>query len=267
MYSYGNPVSQRAGTERAFHSAVIFRPSEDHKNRSGAAVVVFHGGGWAVGSKEWAYGTAKHFADMGIVGIAVSYRLSDQKTASPVDAMADARAAIRWTRNSAEMLSVSPERIIAYGWSAGAHLAAATAIFDEMAPQSELSCIPNALILKSPALDLVNDEWFCTLLGDSLSASDYSPVEHIRAGLPPTLILHGATDTVTPLDGITKFHDEMVTAGNRCELIVYEDVGHLFTPKGEPDNGYPNPDPETQAAAWGEVDDFLESLGYMEKQR
>lgn len=266
-YCYGKPRNKGPEAGFTFLKAVVFRPSVGHQSPSGSAVVVFHGGGWSIGSEEWAYGVARRFAEKGIVGIAVSYRLSDRKSATPVDAMADARAAIRWARMNANQLDISPDRIAVYGWSAGAHLAVSAAIFSNLPPCEEISCVPNALILKSPALDLVNDEWFCTLLGDSLAAADYSPVEHVRSGLPPTLILEGETDTVTPIDGVRRFHDRMLAEKNQCEMVVYEGVGHLFTPSGEPDDGYPNPDPEVQAAAWREVDEFLGSLGFMVLQR
>lgn len=262
VHTYRELLDSELGAVESLN-AVVFRPGDGPLDSSEVAVVVFHGGGWSMGSGEWAYGTALHFAELGLVGIAINYRLSDQLLTSPVDAMADARAAIRWTRENAEMLRVSPDKIVAYGWSAGAHLAMSAAIFSEMEPRSDTSSVPNALVLKSPALDLVNDKWFCTLLGDSLGAADYSPVEHVRAGLPPTLILQGDTDTVTPVAGVKKFRDRMIAAGNRCELVVYEKVGHLFTPAGEPDDRYPNPDPKTQAAAWREVENFLESLGYL----
>lgn len=266
-YCYGKPAT--AGTETGFTSlkAVVFRPAADHQVPSGSAVVVFHGGGWTVGSEEWAYGAARRFAARGMVGIAVSYRLADRKSTTPVDAMADARAAIRWARMNAGLLGVSPDRIAAYGWSAGAHLAASAAVFPDLAPGEGVSCVPDALILQSPALDLVHDEWFHTLLGDTLAAADYSPADHVRDGLPPTLVLAGETDTVTPVDGARRFRDRMVAKNNRCELVVYEGVGHLFTPSDEPDDGYPNPDPEVQAAAWREVDGFLASLGFLGSPR
>jgi acetyl esterase/lipase len=82
--------------------------------------------------------------------------------------------------------------------------------------------------------------------------------------MPPTLILEGKTDTVTPLKGVRKFHDLMVAQKNRCDLVVFDGVGHLFTPSNEPDDRMPNPDPQVTAEAWREVDKFLISLGLLD---
>ncbi len=55
----------------------------------------------------------------------------------------------------------------------------------------------------------------------------------------------------------------MQTHGNRCELHIYDGVGHLFTPSYMPDNGWPRPDQEIQQQAFDQVDDFLKNLGFM----
>ncbi len=92
--------------------------------RETAAIVLFHGGGWAMGEPAWAFSRAQHFAERGMVAIAAQYRLSDQKAITPHEAMADARAVIRWVRAHADSLGIDPKRVAAYGWSAGGHLAA-----------------------------------------------------------------------------------------------------------------------------------------------
>ena len=231
-------------------------------NRPG--IVVFHGGGWAAGEPAWAFSRARHFAELGMVAVAAQYRLSDQKSVTPVEAMSDARAAIRWIRSEAGSLGIDPKRIAAYGWSAGAHLAASAAIFEDTAPAARFSAAPNALILVSPAVSVTSDSWFQGLLGTRGHAQDFSPDEHVRAGLPPTLILQGSSDTVTPLAGVRRFCERLRTAKNECELHVYDGFGHLFTPAGIADDGVPQPDPATAADALARADRFLRSLGFMD---
>jgi acetyl esterase/lipase len=247
--------------------AYVFSPVTDESDPQRSAIVIFHGGGWHIGSPEWSFSRAKHFAGRGMVAVAAQYRLSDQKSITPLEAMADARAVLRWMRSNADNLGISTDRIAAYGWSAGAHLAACAAIFDDSPPDVTVSCAPNALILFSPAVSLAGDNWARRLLGSRASIGEISPDEHVRKGLPPTIILQGRTDTVTPLAGVQRFSDRMQEAGNRCDLHVYDGVGHLFTPESEPDNGMPNPDLEVQAAAYDQADQFLESIGFIAPPR
>lgn len=216
-----------------------------------------------MGEPSWAFGRAQHFADHGMVAVAVQYRLSDQKEITPADAVEDAKAAMRWVRSRAHDLAVDPQRIAAYGWSAGAHLAASTAVFAARATDATVSCAPNALVLVSPAVSVTAEGWFRRLLGSKGDPRDLSPDEHVRSGLPPTVIVTGRQDTVTPLREVQTFADRMKAAGNRCELHVYDGVGHLFTPVGTPDDGYPQPDVAVRSAAYAELDAFLVSLGYM----
>ena len=243
-------------------SAYVFAPPDPGDGVSGA-VVVFHGGGWSVGDATWAFPTARHFATRGMVGVAVQYRLSDQGAVTPLEAMADARDVIRWMRVNADTLGIDRERIAAYGWSAGAHLAACAAIFGGGDADYLVSSSPNALVLESPAVSVARDAWFQRLLGERAYVRDVSPDEHVRAGLPPTLILQGDVDTVTPLAGVSRFCDLMRAAGNVCELHVYEGYGHLFTPAGIPDDGVPQSDPGVSAEAAARADEFLRSLGFM----
>jgi acetyl esterase/lipase len=227
-----------------------------------AAVVVFHGGGWSMGEPTWSFPTARHFAELGMIGVVAQYRLSDQKSITPLEAMADARAVIRWMRARADSLRIDGDRIGAYGWSAGGHLAVSAAIFARSDSGRSFSCIPNALVLKSPAVALGRDGWFGRLLLDRADPVSASPDEHVRSGLPPTLILQGDVDTVTPLEGVERFCRRMREAGNRCEMKVYVGYGHLFTPAGVPDDGYPKPDPEISADALKRTDEFFRSLGF-----
>jgi acetyl esterase/lipase len=243
--------------------AYVFSPKPQATGTPRYAIVIFHGGGWHIGSPEWAFSRATHFAELGMVAIAAQYRLSDQKSITPLEAMADARAVIRWARSNAAVLGIAADRIAAYGWSAGAHLAASAAIFDDSVAGVAGGGAPDALLLVSPAVSLEGDSWLQRLLGDRASVDEISPDMHVRSGLPPTLIVQGRTDTVTPLAGVQRFCDRMREAGNRCDLHIYDGVGHLFTPSTEPDDGWPKPDPETQAAAYGEVDQFLRSLGFV----
>jgi len=240
----------------------VFSPKGSKAGPPRAAIVLFYGGGWAAGEPSWAFGRARHFAERGMVAVAAQYRLSDQKEITPLDAVEDADDAIRWVRSHANELGVDADRIAGYGWSAGAHLAACAATI-KLPSDKPVSCVPDALVLESPAVAASSDGWFRRLIGSRAKPEDLSPDEHVRSGLPPTVIVEGREDTVTPLPGVQRFVDRMKAANNRCELYVFDGAGHLFTPVGTPDDGYPKPDPQIEAAAFSKLDTFLVSLGYM----
>jgi acetyl esterase/lipase len=242
--------------------AFVFQPKKAGNGQRHPAIALFHGGGWTIGDAEWTFGLARHFASLGMVSVGIQYRLSDQLSITPVEAMADARAAIRWMRSHASQLDIDPERIAAYGWSAGAHLAASTAIFDDTTQQALLRSSPNALVLVSPAVTLEADVWPQILLGARADATSISPAAHMRHNMPPTLLLVGRHDTVTPINGVSLFYYRMRTAGNRCDFHVFERVGHLFTPDSLRDDEYPKPDPKVEAEALAKTDEFLASLGF-----
>jgi acetyl esterase/lipase len=242
--------------------AHVFRPDSTKHKEPHAAIVLFHGGGWSMGEAAWVFPRARRFAEQGMVAVAAQYRLSDQKTITPLEAMADARAVIRWMRTNAKMLRIDSGRIAAYGVSAGGHLAACAAVVDDE-PRPAERAAPNALVLVSPAVHLEKDGHVQRLLGARADVKSISPVALVRKGMPPTVILQGDVDTVTPLAGARLFCDQMKAAGNRCELHVYEGFGHLFTPAGTRDDDWPKPDPKISADASRKADEFLISLGFI----
>lgn len=252
-------------TENAFNlEAHIFRPKGVSRAEKRPAVVIFHGGGWSLGSPTWAFNDAKDYSKIGIIGIAGHYRLSNRRDITPVEAMKDAKDLILWLRTNGDSLGIDKNKIAASGWSAGAHLAASTAIFADTLDKEKINSIPNALLLNSPAVDLANESWFNKMLNNRpVNPKSLSPLEFVSKGLPPTILLQGRDDTVTPLEGTQSFHDKMIENGNYCELWIYDNVGHLFTPSHLNDRGQPRPDKEIKKKAQKKADEFLMKIGYL----
>lgn len=214
------------------------------------AVVLLHGGGWVAGDATWVYPRARRFAEVGMVTVAVDYRLGNPRLAT-----ADARSVIRWLRANAEALNIDPNRIAAYGVSAGGQLSVSAAQGEDVRAR------PNAIVLVSPALDLESDGWFARLAGEEV-ARELSPLSNVRAGLAPTLLLQGDVDTETPLNGARRFCEAMRANGDRCVLKIYFGYGHLFTPAGINDRETPQPDAAISANAADLAEAFLVDLGY-----
>lgn len=254
-------------TENGFRLAAhLFSPEAESLEKR-AAIVLFHGGGWNGGNPSWGFGRARHFAENGMLAVAAQYRLANKHDITAVESMADARDLMIWLRAHADSLHIDPDKIVGYGWSAGAHLISSAAIFPQTDQETGISSAPDALVLLSPAVSLPRGErwkyWNYNVLGTKARVDEVDPVEHVKEGLPPTIILQGRDDTVTPLDGVQLFYEEMNQNGNLCELWVYDNVGHLFTPSYMPDNGWPRPDKAVQEKAFNQIDLFLKEQGYL----
>lgn len=192
---------------------------------------IIHGGGWSGMEPRRMYPFAHYFAEKhGMIGISVQYRLySPARGVSVFDCVKDARSSVRYVRSHAAELGIDPDKIVVSGGSAGGHLAAATALFDavnEAGDDSAISCAPNAMILLFPVIDTSSEGYGQAKVGDRWR--ELSPVHHVRPGLPPTLTFHGTGDTVTPFKGAQTFHEAMLTAGNRSELVVNQGGVHGY---------------------------------------
>ncbi|MCE2426110.1 MAG: prolyl oligopeptidase family serine peptidase [Pseudomonadales bacterium] len=55
-----------------------------------------------------------------------------------------------------------------------------------------------------------------------------SPLAHVRAGAPRTIIFHGEVDETVPIAQSEAFCRAMTAAGNDCELRRYASEGHGF---------------------------------------
>jgi acetyl esterase len=244
--------------------AHIFYPDDKKNNDKKAAMVIFHGGGFVLGNPSWAYAKAKHYSELGMIAIAAQYRLSNYKDITPLDAIQDAKDLMFWLRKNADSLDIMVNKIAASGWSVGAQLCATLAIFPDTLNDSENSSSPDALVLTSPGTS--TGGWFTELLNNAkINPLEYSPVDHIKPDLPPTIILQGRDDTVTPLEDVQLFYDKLIANGNYCEIWIYDKVGHLFTPTSLGDNGWPHPDKYIQEQADEKADDFLRKFGFVEK--
>lgn len=210
--------------ELALH---IFVPEGFDPSGKAPAFVAIHGGGWTGGTPRRFYPYAHALVDKGYVGISVEYRLANRKAVTVFDCVKDGRAAIRYIRAHAAGLGIDPERIAVCGGSAGAHVAAGTALFDGIDHEGEdpdASCRPDALILYFPVIDTSEKGYGNGKIGEGWKT--ISPVDQVKAGAPPTLVFHGDADTTTPYAGSVLFTERMKKAGNVCELVTQAGGGH-----------------------------------------
>jgi len=215
--------------ERSLHLH-IFEPEGHQSSDCRPVFLVIHGGGWTGGNARIFYPFADHFARLGMVGVSLEYRLMNSRQGTTVfDCVRDGRSAVRYLRAHAAELGIDPQRIAVGGGSAGGHVAAGTALFDgvnEDGEDTSVSCMPNALVLYYPVIDTSENGYGQKKIGERWR--ELSPVDHVTAGLPPTIVFHGTGDTVTPYEGAKHFYERMQKAGNACELISHEGGRHGY---------------------------------------
>ena len=208
----------------------VYKPLKFDIKKKHSCIVFFHGGGWNSGNPEQFQRQSRYFASRGMVAISVEYRIRNKHGTSPIQAMEDAKSAIRFIRSNTKLLSIDPNKIAAAGGSAGGHLAAVAGnidLFDNSNEDLTISSKPNLLILYNPVLHY-GRKW-----GWIDNPSNASPYDNLSEGSPPTIILTGTEDKIVPVELVESYKKRMESIGSRCDLILYEGAEHAFFNKGD----------------------------------
>ena len=187
------------------------------------AILFFHGGGLMRGHPVQFYQHANYFAENGFTTASVEFRHINNPEESIDHIIGDAKSAMRYFRKHAAEWQIDSEKIVVCGGSSGGLLAASLAMvegFDDPQDDLKVSTIPHVLVLFNPAL-------FAPPSGLGPKDNRFYPMDWIRPNLPPTLILHGESDQIFPIDMVDDFVEKMLNVGNHCVLNRYAG-GHGF---------------------------------------
>jgi acetyl esterase/lipase len=193
------------------------------------AIVFYFGGGWVSGNPDHFELQAKYFASRGMVTVCPDYRTKSKHGTSPFESVKDAISAMRYVKEHGTGLGIDTSRIVASGGSAGGHLAACTALIDNVEEETDnknISPVPFALVLFNPVVDTGKRGYG----QEKLNGREFeiSPVHHITENVPPTLIMHGKADQTVAYENVERFRDVMKQEGNECVLKGYKKQGHGF---------------------------------------
>lgn len=206
--------------------ADLYRPIGEGQR---PAVLLIHGGGWAPPDRRSQMTSiAERLAARGYVVMNATYRLAP-KHQHPA-AVDDLRQALAWLREQASELGARPDRVAAFGYSAGGHLAALLGTLDAPADQRIQAVVAGGApteLAKWPDGKLVvrylggrPDE-----VPERYAAA--SPIRHVSADDPPVFLYHGALDMVVPLDHATDYKAALDRVGVRSELYIEGGRGHV----------------------------------------
>ena len=204
------------------------------------AVLMIHGGGWQGGSRLGATGRCVQYAEQGMVAISVDYRLTTGSPATRWPAQFnDVQLALRWVRANAGSYGIDPAHICAEGESAGGQLALLLGVVpgiepgDSQATLASISPRANCIIsISGPTNFITYSRPYPRLVSRLIGPqdddrartleTDASPLLRLHAGMPPTLLIHGLSDSAVHFDQAVTMYDALRRLGTPAWLIGYE---------------------------------------------
>lgn len=232
-------------------SIALYRPAGGKE--TGTAILICPGGGywdlfWQLEGEE----VAAWLNSLGVTGVILKYRVprrSDEPKGEPARRpLQDAQRAVSLVRSRAGEWGIDPWRIGIMGFSAGGHLAAATATsFDKRtyAPVDDIdkiSCRPDFAIPVYSGYLKAKDK------------NELAPGIHIPTNAPPFFLVHGGDDIISPPEGSVLMYLALKRAGVPAELHIYAGTTHDF---GVRKTGHPYSMWTDSCAAWLRQQGFL----------
>lgn len=227
----------------------VYRPTAPAGARA-PAVIVVHGGGWSADDKGGAPLTSAWLAAHGYAVFDIQYRIAPQPNWQT--AIGDVKCAIGWVKRHARDagVDVDPARVSLLGRSAGGHLVLLAA-YDADDPALPPSCdagdthVASVISFYGPT-DLVwgwehptNPRVFdvAQRLGNYVGGTPatqgarfrlLSPINHVTAASPPTLLIQGGSDAFVSAPHAQMLAERLVAAGVRHDVLVVPYAQHGF---------------------------------------
>ena len=203
----------------------VFRPAKEKD--TGAAVLICPGGGywnlyWQLEGEE----VAAWLNSLGVTGIILKYRVPrrpDEPKGEPARRpLQDAQRAVSVVRSKAKEWGIDPRRIGMVGFSAGGHLAIATATsfekrtYEPLDDIDQVSCRPDFAILVYSGYLKAKDK------------AELAPGLRVPSRTPPVFLAHGGDDIVSPPEHSVVMYLALKQAGVPAELHIYATAAHDF---------------------------------------
>jgi acetyl esterase/lipase len=196
------------------------------------AVLLIHGGGWALADKRDLATEGEELAAAGFAAFAVNYRLAPPGgTGHGLDPVVDLQTAVRCIRAKAEAYGVNPAKVGALGDSAGGHLAMMLGTTGHVG-QDKVDAVvswsgPSELrsLTSEPNRNMVTNYIGCALSDCPDRWDAASPLYHVDAHDAPMYLAHSREEFI-PLDQATDMADKLEQAGVPYTLRIIDGTRH-----------------------------------------
>jgi acetyl esterase/lipase len=216
------------GGDRDLHGD-LYRPPTSN----GAAVLLIHGGSFTHGDRTQLRGYGILLGRLGYTCLACEYRLAPaSKWPAQID---DVHTALRYLHTHASEMGVETDKIAVSGNSAGGHLSLMVAAQRDAPVAAAIAFYPPTDFLGPGARALGAPDALQYLVGDDASEADIasiSPINHVRADFPPTMLLTGNRDDIVDWRDSQAMYQRLIDVGARAELHVFEGAPHAFDAVG-----------------------------------
>jgi acetyl esterase/lipase len=203
----------------------IYRPAK--AKDTGTAMLICPGGGywnlfWELEGEE----VATWLNKLGVTAIILKYRVprrpDDVKNEPARRPLQDAQRAVSLVRSNAKKWGIAPNRIGMVGFSAGGHLAIATATrfekrtYKPVDDIDKISCRPDFAVLVYSGYLKAKDR------------DELAPGLSIPAKTPPIFLAHGGDDIISPPEHSIVMYLALKKAKIPAELHIYAKAAHDF---------------------------------------
>ncbi len=181
------------GADAVKHKLDLYLP-KGHKDYP--VLFFVHGGAWRTGDKNFfgAYSSlGKFYARRGIGTVVTNYRLSP-KVQHP-EHIKDVARAFAWTARNITKYGGRPDALFLCGHSAGGHLVALLAADETYLKAEGVKASAVRAVIPISGIYRIPERGMASVFGrDPAVKRKAGPIEHVRPGLPPFLILYAEND-------------------------------------------------------------------------
>lgn len=183
-----------------------------------------HGGSWRWGDPDDYGFVARSLAPEGFIVVLAGYRLEE---AGRYPAMLeDTASAIAETARLAPQFGGDPGRIVVSGHSAGAYNVVQVALEERWLDGTGAS-VRGVVGLAGPYdFHPFDSESTIASFGKAGAGAESQPVNHVREGAPPMLLIHGEEDTLVKPRNTRALGAALDEAGARVETRFYDEYDH-----------------------------------------
>ncbi|MFY7899395.1 MAG: alpha/beta hydrolase [Chitinophagaceae bacterium] len=202
-----------------------------------AAIIWIHGGAWVSGKASTFFANATYCNLNNAMGFSIEYRLLNKGNYSITNCIDDCVNAIQAIKAKHQQFNIDTNKIVLVGESAGGHLAAMIALQKKQNIKAlvlynpVLNCYTGTFIKYIHAPLLVNKQPLDTtklLLQLKERAIALSPLYQVTHSLPPTLIVQGLNDIITPPEYAVSFKNILLKKQTSCKLELLPNTNHAF---------------------------------------